>query len=490
MTSLVSEKALTQLSTFIAERTALYFPPARWNDLARKAQLAAKAFEFSDVEEFSEWIVNAALRREQLELFVSHLTVGETYFWREEQSLEILIGRILPELIRQREKDDRRIRIWSAGCSSGEEAYSIAIAIRRNFPDLSDWCVHLLATDINPQMLQKALSGVYREWSFRNTPSWLKKQYFQVDGEGNYKILPKIQEMVHFEHLNLALDPYPSLLNNTNAMDVIFCRNVLMYFSPEHTQKIVARFHASLLAGGWLIVGASELSQQLFPQFKAVPFPNMTLYRKAATTLHPVEKNAASPTTALAAEGEKLTLTFPVIIEERKTPPAPAPPKHAPPPQKYTPPAPPVKEVEKIEASPPPALSIEQAIAHMRALANAGQLEEALVLCEDTLATEKLNAVLHYMRATILQELHRDEQAAASLQRTLYLEPDFVLAHFSLANLAIQHGEHRKAKRCLENLLRILERYEQDAIVAESEGLTAGRFKEMVRATIQMETLQ
>ena len=121
MTSLVSEKALTQLSAFITERTALYFPPARWDDLARKAQLAAKAFDFSDVEEFSEWIVNTALRREQLELFVSHLTVGETYFWREAQSLEILIDRILPELIRQREEDDTAFAFGAQAVPAGKK---------------------------------------------------------------------------------------------------------------------------------------------------------------------------------------------------------------------------------------------------------------------------------------------------------------------------------------------------------------------------------
>ena len=132
-----------------------------------------------------------------------------------------------------------------------------------------------LATDINPQMLQKALAGRLPGMVVSEHTLVAQKAVLPSGWEENYKILPKVQEMVHFEHLNLALDPYPSLLNNTNAMDVIFCRNVLMYFSPEHTRKIVAQFHASLLAGGWLIVGASELSQQLFPQFKAVPFPNM-----------------------------------------------------------------------------------------------------------------------------------------------------------------------------------------------------------------------
>ena len=128
----------------------------------------------------------------------------------------------------------------------------MAIAVRRGLRDLGDWNVTILATDINPKFLRKAAAGVFGEWSFRDAPAWLKDQYFQRLESNRYAILPEIRQMVQFEHLNLAEDTYPSLLTDTNAMDVIFCRNVLMYFVPAQAQRVLAQMSCCLVDGGWL----------------------------------------------------------------------------------------------------------------------------------------------------------------------------------------------------------------------------------------------
>src|SRR5262249_41291670 len=162
-----------------------------------------------------------------------------------------------PELIRQRHAAGKQIRMWSAGCCTGEEPYSLAMTLSRLLPNPSNWNITILATDVNPRFLKTAAEGRYTNWSFRGSPESLREQLFQRAHGGASESSPAIKRMVSFAELNLAEDVYPTLMTNTNAMDVIFCRNVLMYFSREHATRVAARLHASLMEGGWLFTSPS-----------------------------------------------------------------------------------------------------------------------------------------------------------------------------------------------------------------------------------------
>jgi chemotaxis protein methyltransferase CheR len=229
----------------------------------------------------TEWLLSASLTKTQLDVLASHLTIGETYFFRENKTFEILAEKVLPELVRSRRNGARRLRIWSAGCCTGEEPYSLAILLQQVIRDLADWFVTILATDINVRFLRKAAAGVYSEWSFRQTPAWFKSRYFKRTEDGQYEILPEIKKQVTFAQLNLVQDSFPSLVAETNAMDVIFCRNVLMYFSLPQALKVVSNLHRALVHEGWLVVSPSEGSQALLSQFAPVNFPGVILYQKS-----------------------------------------------------------------------------------------------------------------------------------------------------------------------------------------------------------------
>ncbi len=205
--------------------------------------------------------------RSQIEILASHLTVGETYFFRDKRLFKTLEESILSELIQLRRNSGRYLRIWSAGCSSGEEPYSIAILLSKMIPDIGDWGITILATDINTRFLQKAADGVYGNWSFRDIEPGIKEGFFNQKEDGRFEVLSRIREMVTFSYLNLVEDAYPSLVNNTNALDIIFCRNVLMYFVPELAGKVVRNLHRSLVDGGFLIVSPTESSIPIFSQF-------------------------------------------------------------------------------------------------------------------------------------------------------------------------------------------------------------------------------
>jgi chemotaxis protein methyltransferase CheR len=462
-----------QLSRLVAEKMGLHFSPERWADLQRCLAGAASELGFEDVEVFADSLLSAPLTKAQLQILASHLTIGETYFFREKQTFMVLAHSVLPDLIRCRRGREQRLRLWSAGCCTGEEAYSLAILLLQLIPDLVDWDVTILATDINPHFLQKAAAGSYGEWSFRDTPVGFKELHFQRNQAGLYVVLPRIKAMVTIQYLNLVEDGYPSLATDANDMDLIFCRNVLMYFTPEQARKVIGKLHGSLLDGGWLAVSPCEVSQALFRQFATRNFPGVALYqkseaeaRRATSTPPAVTLNSNWPIANVGWDPE------PVIAQTGS--------QHISPPLR-----PLISSPSPME--PPPVPEQPEYSTLARALANQGNLVEALTWCDRWVAAEKLNAAGHYLRAVVLLEQGDPEQARRSLQKAIYLDPKFVLAHFTLGNLAHRVGRNMESDKHFANALHLLARLQPDTSLPESDGLTAERLSETIMALISLE---
>lgn len=486
-----------QISDYIAERIGLHFPRARWIDLQRGLASAMSELGFSDLRTGAEWLLSTPLSKTELDVLASHLTIGETYFFREKRTFEVLRGRILPQLIHARRNNDRRLRIWSAGCCTGEEPYSLAIVLHELIPDLADWHITILATDINVGFLKKAMAGAYREWAFRETPGWIKARYFKRDADGSYAILPEIKRLVTFVQLNLVEDAFPSLVIETNAMDLIFCRNVLMYFSPAQTRKVVSNLHRALVDEGWLIVSPSETSQALFKEFVTVNFPGAILYRRFDTRFR---EHTTSPTTTLEdfvtclSNGHDF-VALPEPVSCAVPEPSALSPTYEPVPVnpesgcyedalsfyqqgQYE------NAVQVLLALAKTRLAPDAKIFSLlaRALADQGKLTDALLWCDRWIETHKLDPLAHYLRAIVLQELGDSEQARRSLQKSIYLSPGFVPAHFASGNLARAVGKPAAARKHFATALSLLRNYKTNEVVPESDGLTAGRLAEIITA--------
>jgi chemotaxis protein methyltransferase CheR len=222
-----------------------------------------------------------------------HLTTGETYFFRDRGQFSLLKFSILPELIELR-KDKRALRIWSAGCSTGEEAYSIAILMNeliKNPPipplvkgdegGLGEWDILILGTDINEDALKKARRGYYRDWSFRMVSEDIKKQWFhRIKDE--WRLDKNITQRVKFEVVDLNNDDYPDYKSILHDMDIILCRNVFIYFNPDVVFKVVSKLSATLNDGGYLITGHAELPQQAIANLRPRVFPESVVYQKGS----------------------------------------------------------------------------------------------------------------------------------------------------------------------------------------------------------------
>lgn len=446
-----------RLSEFIAQNTGLHFPPERRSDLQRGFTAAAAEFGFEDSAHYADWLLSTSLTRPQLHTLASHLTVGETYFFRERKTFDALAQSILPELISRRRGRAQRLRLWSAACSTGEEPYSLAILVQQLLPDWRDWHVTILATDINPRFLQKAAAGVYAEWSFRESPSWFKDRYFTRTQDGRFAVDPQIRNCVSFAPLNLAQDCFPSLVTDTNAMDVIFCRNVLMYFTPVHARKVVENLRDALTDDGWLAVSPTECSQALFSRFVAVNFPDTILHRKCNAE----ERSATCTSAPSGTTPERAAWAL-----------------DAPQPQPSTPVA--AAAVQTPSASSQTERGPQVFSVLARALANQGNLTDALAWTERWIAADKIDPAAHYFHAMVLQEMGESKAARHSLDRAVYLLPDFALAHFALGNLARADSRTAAANKHFANALHVLRGCPADELLPESEGMTAGRLMEII----------
>jgi chemotaxis protein methyltransferase CheR len=451
----------------IASSMGLDFPDDRKDIVSRGLAGAAKELGFKNMKEFITWCLTTELKTDQIEILASYLTISETYFWREPKVFDALSLKILPELIEMKTESAKTITIWCAGCSTGEEAYSIAIALYRTIPDIKDWQINIIATDINTKALSKAKKGVFGSWSFRNSPLWLRNRYMKQLDNQEWEIDSDIKELVTFSNFNLIQENYDNSVFKNKKIDIIFCRNVLMYFTAEWATKVSQNLFNSLSDDGWLAVSSCELSSDLFPQYVPANFPGAVLYHKS--------KGKFSDNLIQPIEYKKqgfLSSLFSLVPEIKK--------QEHPVSNAYAQPDP----------VPQPRLKTHEEILHekksaIRSLADDGHLEEALLACDVAIADNKLEPGLYYLKASILQEQGKSHEAIKSLKKAIYIDPNYIMGHFTLGNLFFRQGVIISAKRHFINALELLNTISGDEIPSESEGLSAKYIKMIILTSLQ-----
>ena len=271
-----SDFDLRRFSNLVQTISGIKIAKNRQSDLKKAVHQTAVEFAFQDLDEFYEFLIADSANNTALQVLIERLTVGETSFMRIQPHIEALEKYILPEII-DRKKNERKLRVWSAGCASGEEPYSLAILIKQLLANIDGWDIRILGTDINTQTIKKAKAGVYGKWSFRNVSADFQNKYFTPSGN-SFQIQPAYLEMVQFEHFNLASKEYTAIIDNLQCIDLILCRNVFIYFSEDFSQLVVDKFYKALADPGWLIVGPSETSQTQFRNFQTYNFPDTIVY--------------------------------------------------------------------------------------------------------------------------------------------------------------------------------------------------------------------
>lgn len=496
----LSDADYLRFSALVHARSGLEIPLVRRPDLERAVAQAMAELSISTPEALFNHLRSGETSSVTLETLIARVTVGETHFFRNRPQFEALEWQVLPKIIEKR-RPIRQLRLWSAGCATGEEPYSLAILLMRLLPDIADWNVLILATDINRMAIEKAQRGIYSSWSFREVPTGIQENYF-TQGKDGFEIKSSVRNRVTFAYLNLVEDNYPSILTNTQSMDLILCRNVLIYFDEATNRKVVERFYACLDDTGWLVVGHAEPSQAVFHQFTARNFPGAILYQKPEVEITALESSQPVVPAPFSFDFSPRpeTPVIPILptrpVVNPSVPAAPAPVHPVGHLHKLPPPPPEIQsamvlyEVGRLEEALQQLTAQAQANPNViwppyliaKLYANRREFKNAEPWIDRVLVLEPLMAPAHYLRGLILQELGRLEQSLTAFRACVYADPQFLLGHFSLARLLGRLGQPTRALKALQNLEELLVGQKRETLVPDGDGLTIGRLSEFVSA--------
>jgi len=246
---------------------------------ACKRRMASERVKAGTGREYLELLTSPGYKETESRELLNEITIGETCLFRSPAQLNALHNVILPELVAERGKIGlRRLKVWSAGCSTGEEPYTLAMFLLDEKEKLlKDWEFSIQATDLNDRSVDAARAGIYGDYALRNTPENYKRKYFSPGEAGKLKVKDEVKAKITFTRLNLNDD---SRMLFMKGMDLIFCCNVLIYFDMASKRRVVQHFYSNLMPNGCFFLGHAESLYQVNEQFRLVHLPGTTVYRK------------------------------------------------------------------------------------------------------------------------------------------------------------------------------------------------------------------
>lgn len=504
----LSTALLARVASIITARIGLHYPAARYSELSKRLAAAAEELSLAP-DSFTASIVSNSLSSQQWDVLADHLTIGETYFFREMRTLEVLEAHVLPAVAQEAARLGRGVRIWSAGCCTGEEPYTLAIMLHRAGLWQPGSSI-LLATDLNPRFLEQARLGVYRQWSFRGAPNWLLT-YFSRHGEASngdgaeslasqvLQIRAEIRKMVRFEWLNLAAGNWPR--DFVGNFDLIVCRNVLIYFDSTTIRLVAQRFADCLAPHGWLATAPAEAAHVM-----DLNILTPSRQRGALLFQRKEEVVGVSPHAALQVPAAAASLNVPAtpLGDEDSLSGAGA--MEATSPSGHAADAPLAWSAQAVEQA------IEKnrldmaihMLKHTQAgdglggawpslvarlaerLADNDRLDEAAYWVQQGLGRASLDAQLHHLHGVICRAAGDAAGARQAWRKALYVEPDRYLTRYLLMMLEHEEGELQSVETHGRTLLSQLQAMPAEEQVPHGEGLSVARLRELVENALFM----
>lgn len=274
----MSDEQFKRMAKIIYDRSGIHFPETKKYIIESRLSHRISDLEMEDFDQYISYLTMGPYQSEEFQEMFNRITINETSFFRNDAQLNVFESQILPDLLEAR-ASKKRLRIWSAACSTGEEPFTIAMLLHRTLGvRLSDWRIEILGTDISEKALGVAQSGKYNSYAVRTTPSLMKDRYFKADGR-DFILNDTIRSMVNFEQHNLK---ETMAARRHGIWDVIFCRNVLIYFDDNMKAGVLDMFNKQLAPDGTLFIGHSERIKGLTDHFTQLQIPQGFCYQKTA----------------------------------------------------------------------------------------------------------------------------------------------------------------------------------------------------------------
>ena len=468
---------------WIHKHSGIYLEDTKLDSLRISLVTRATRFGFTDYAEYYRMLIASD---DEFKELINLVTINETSFFRFPAQFDALRDSVIPEILEQKSAMGRAFRVWSAGCSTGEEPYTIAMTLLESSIESQGHRCEVLGTDVSTHALDRARAGQYPARAFSNLSQDITKRWFEP-AMGGQRPVQRVRDIVDFSYHNLVKEPYPlTLLSN---WDVIFCRNVTIYFRTESTRRVVENFYQSLNPGGYLFIGHSETLSTICDRFEPLEINGVFLYRKPlARRIHVPGKSAqlqaegarrpsaAEKRSREAASAREAPAGIERSVETGSAPGLQEQPggilavSSQPGAEKAASADALVGEAHALLAQGRPAearvlaeralllapKNIEAMLVRAYAHADAGDFSAAIAESIAALAIDPLLAPARYILGIIYQRQGDANAALAEFKRTIYIDHDFVLAHFSAANVYRARGAIEDACREYENTLRAL----------------------------------
>ena len=451
MNPVIGDAQYLEIAACVAQRSGMVFAPNRRVEARAGIARAMKAAATSG----DAYVALVQRSSAALDDLVDELTVGETHFMRDPAQMELIRREVLPAL-RGRPLPPR---VWSAGCATGEEPYSLAILLEQEGLDTG---AVILGTDLSESALRKARTASYSDWSMREVDEAFLQAYFRR-ARRRRVLVDRIRQKVRFERLNLVSEE-SYIAAGAVAMDLILCRNVLIYFDHATTRRIAARLYDSLAEGGVLLTGGSDPLLTEGGLFDVEVTRVGLVYRRRSRPVAaaPVPLALpAPPVDAVLAEREREEALEVATLHEAA---AVAP------------------------SAPADAELAAQAFAHVLEEANREGAEAAQGAVQAALVRHPLDAPLHYLAATLLLSLDRRDDAEREAQRALYLDRSLAVAHFLLGTLLRTRGDQPGALRAFRNVRDLCAARAADEAVLAGDGTRSSELQ--AAAVVEIERLE
>lgn len=442
MISVRGDPSYQRLKNQLIASTGLAFYLDRDSELIELIQRRLSELQLRDCTSYTKLLADSVVGEAEMNILITKLTIGETSFFRDAEQFTAIRDVILPDIL-ERKQSSKQIRIWSAGCATGAEPYSLAIMLARDMADrIAGWEIRIVATDLNRDFLTRAEEGKFRSWALRSTPDEVRRECFSQEGQ-TWTIHPRYKQWISFRQMNLVESELST--RRGEEFDLILCRNVMIYFSPDSNRRLIGKFYQALDDDGWLVVGSSEHNLENYKNFSGVDATGARIYQKRA---------AERP----RPEAKPKERVQPLLLPEPKRRPMPPRPR--------------------IEA-PQPAERTD--MEGFRKLADSGDWQSAARYGQRLLAQDRLNPEIHFYLALIFENLGIVDEPQRSLRQALYLDRNFALAHYHLGCALRRDGQTALAARSFGNVVKVLNGIPDESPVMAGRGITAIRLKELAR---------
>lgn len=473
-----ADPAYAALKARIIARTGHHYYTDKDDLLIERLRRRFRASGSADCAAYAALLSDGAQGEAEWARLEAEITVGETFFFRYAEQFQALRETILPALIETR-ASERSLRIWSAGCSTGAEPYSLAILVRELLGEaLPDWRVAILGTDISTEALATARAAEYGRWALRTTPPEDRLRYFTrlppapgIRREGGYALRPEFRSLVRFERGNLLTLAEPGTPHG-EAFDLILCRNVLIYFDARTVSAVVRGLSCRLRDDGWLLLGHAEPSPVFATFLAPVSLPGTVAYRRLVEVLPP----PAGPVSIVAEEPARPDGGAPAGQDDAAAgarDDAPAPGRDRQPAPRAAPTTEPEGEAQGA-AGPREEAAFPEEIDRIRGLADAGETGAAWRALRAALDRNPTDPALRFYEGLLARTLGRDAEAERALRAALYLDRAFVMAHYHLGLLLLGLGRPDEAARALDNAIALSQALGPDTELPEGDGVSAG----------------